>query len=479
MNLLRRARPLPAGVRPHRRPDAARPLPRVHRGRAHPDGDPQPAPLHRGAARARVSAVLAAHRRLRATRGALRRGPVPRHRQGTRRRPLDARRARRAPLLPRARPVGRGRASSSRGSSSSTSSMSSTAQKQDLSDPEVIAAFARKVGSERRLTALYLLTVADIRGTSPKVWNAGRASCSRTCSTRRARVLGGDGARRARVHGQHRRAAGGGAAPAAPVRRAGRRRARAVEASRHAVLPAPQAEEIAWHARHLYWRVDTAPAGRQGAAVARRRRHAGAGLRCPTRRSCSRASAASSARAACRSSRRRSTRRAHGFALDTFALNDPAQRGGVATARRCRWSSTSSRACSPSSAPLEPPPKGRISRRVKHFPLTPEVQIFPDDKGTHYILEVVAGDRPGLLARIAYTLAQGERQRREREDQHAGRPRGGRVPDRRRAAARRAGAAAAGDGAVRGAAYVRRAGTGRARFSLLRRVAEFRETARR
>ena len=31
--------------------------------------------------------------------------------------------------------------------------------------------------------------------------------------------------------------------------------------------------------------------------------------------------------------------------------------------------------------------------------------MFPDDKGTHYILEVVAGDRPGLLARIAYTLA--------------------------------------------------------------------------
>ena len=70
---LRRARAVPAGVRPHRRPDAARPLPRLHGGRAHPDGDPQPAPLHRGAARARVSAVLAADGRLRAARGALRR----------------------------------------------------------------------------------------------------------------------------------------------------------------------------------------------------------------------------------------------------------------------------------------------------------------------------------------------------------------------------------------------------------------------
>jgi [protein-PII] uridylyltransferase len=37
--------------------------------------------------------------------------------------------------------------------------------------------------------------------------------------------------------------------------------------------------------------------------------------------------------------------------------------------------------------------------------LTPEVSVFPDDKGTYYILEIVAGDRPGLLAKIAYTLA--------------------------------------------------------------------------
>ena len=53
--------------------------------------------------------------------------------------------------------------------------MSSTAQKQDMSDPDVVAAFAERVGTERRLVALYLLTVADIRGTSPKVWNAWKA----------------------------------------------------------------------------------------------------------------------------------------------------------------------------------------------------------------------------------------------------------------------------------------------------------------
>src|SRR5690606_29305782 len=50
--------------------------------------------------------------------------------------------------------------------------MSLYAQKRDLTDPDVIHDFARRVGDERRLASLYLLTVADIRGTSPKVWNA-------------------------------------------------------------------------------------------------------------------------------------------------------------------------------------------------------------------------------------------------------------------------------------------------------------------
>ena len=53
--------------------------------------------------------------------------------------------------------------------------MSATAQKQDIGDPQVIRAFAARVGEERHLTALYRLTVADIRGTSPRVWNAWKA----------------------------------------------------------------------------------------------------------------------------------------------------------------------------------------------------------------------------------------------------------------------------------------------------------------
>ncbi len=50
--------------------------------------------------------------------------------------------------------------------------MSMTAQKQDISDPDVIHRFAARVGDRERLDLLYLLTCADIAGTSPKLWNA-------------------------------------------------------------------------------------------------------------------------------------------------------------------------------------------------------------------------------------------------------------------------------------------------------------------
>lgn len=53
--------------------------------------------------------------------------------------------------------------------------MSQVAQKQDIDHPQVIADFCEKVVSPQRLTALYLLTVADIRGTNPKIWNGWKA----------------------------------------------------------------------------------------------------------------------------------------------------------------------------------------------------------------------------------------------------------------------------------------------------------------
>ncbi|MBY0234097.1 MAG: HD domain-containing protein, partial [Burkholderiaceae bacterium] len=69
--------------------------------------------------------------------------------------------------------------------------LSRVAQKEDLSDPEVIAVFAAKMRDERHLTGLYLLTVADIRGTSPKVWNAWKGKLLEDLYRLALRALGG------------------------------------------------------------------------------------------------------------------------------------------------------------------------------------------------------------------------------------------------------------------------------------------------
>ncbi len=50
--------------------------------------------------------------------------------------------------------------------------MSTTAQRQDITDPEVVHRFAELVGDRERLGQLYLLTIADIIGTSPRLWNS-------------------------------------------------------------------------------------------------------------------------------------------------------------------------------------------------------------------------------------------------------------------------------------------------------------------
>ena len=67
--------------------------------------------------------------------------------------------------------------------------MSSTAQRQDVQDPEVVLRFAQLVGDQAHLDNLYLLTVADMRGTSPKVWNSWKDSLLTTLYNATSRAL--------------------------------------------------------------------------------------------------------------------------------------------------------------------------------------------------------------------------------------------------------------------------------------------------
>jgi len=57
--------------------------------------------------------------------------------------------------------------------------LSTTAQKKDIGDPDVINEFASLVRDPMHLDYLYVLTVADVRGTNPKLWNSWKSTLFR------------------------------------------------------------------------------------------------------------------------------------------------------------------------------------------------------------------------------------------------------------------------------------------------------------
>ena len=67
--------------------------------------------------------------------------------------------------------------------------LSRTAQKKDIGDPAVINEFAALVGDQVHLDYLYILTVADVRGTNPKLWNSWKATLFRDLYDLTSRAL--------------------------------------------------------------------------------------------------------------------------------------------------------------------------------------------------------------------------------------------------------------------------------------------------
>ena len=277
--------------------------------------------------------------------------------------------------------------------------MSSVAQKQDVHDPEVVRAFAARVGSERRLVALYLLTVADIRGTSPKVWNAWKAKLLEDLFRATRRVLTGE-----------------------PVARDAALAEKQAEAARLLRLYAlsdnvkdrlwaqldtayflrHDAQEIAWHARNLHYRVET-----DRPVVKARLAPFGEGLQVMIytrdREALFARISGYFERAGFNIAEAKVHTTRDGYALDTFAVMGQ----GRGSHYRDLISMIEAELAEEvqSQAPLPPPRSGRVSRRVRHFPISPVVDIRPDERGAYHVLSIVASDRPGLLYGIARTLA--------------------------------------------------------------------------
>ena len=277
--------------------------------------------------------------------------------------------------------------------------MSATAQKQDLSDPEIIAAFAAKVGDMRRLTALYLMTVADIRGTSPKVWNAWKGKLLEDLFRATRRLLTG-GAVPLDQQMEIRKSEAQKLLQQEMVSESAQTLFwRELDDSyflRHTV------REIAWHTRHLSSTEKTAQP-----IVRARNAPNGEGIQvmiyAPDRDDLFARICGFFERVNYNIVEAKIYTTPYTYALDTFLVLDI---GNTAQHYRDLLSfiefELTQQLINP--APPAPPLQGRISRQLKHFPLTPQIAIVPDEKGQYHVLSITAGDRPGLLSRIAQVL---------------------------------------------------------------------------
>jgi [protein-PII] uridylyltransferase len=276
--------------------------------------------------------------------------------------------------------------------------MSQVAQKQDLSDPDVIQAFAKLVGDERHLTALYLLTVADIRGTSPKVWNAWKAKLLEDLYRITLRVLGGE------PHSADHELKNRQQEALATLRLYG------LQPDAHEALWQQldvayflrhDASDIAWQTRALYDRLNS-----DKPVVKCRLAPIGEGLQIAVyikdqpdlfARICSYFDRKNFS---ILDAKIHTTR--HGYALDTFLVTEQS----FANSYRDIISLIEHELCGllTTPEPLPSPSQGRLSRLSRTFPIQPTVDLRPDERGQYYLLSVAANDRTGLLYSIANVL---------------------------------------------------------------------------
>ena len=277
--------------------------------------------------------------------------------------------------------------------------MSHVAQKEDMSDPDVVASFAKRVGNERNLTALYLLTVADIRGTSPKVWNAWKGKLLEDAYRMTLRTLGGR-------------------APDPDAEAQARKNEALVNLALYAepfeghkalwdtldvsYFMRHDAQDIAWHARQLSRLV-----GSNKPIVRARASPLGEGLQVvvytPDQSDLFARICGYFDQAGFSILDAKVHTANDGHALDTFQIVTPTlpehyrELTNMVEADLTRTIEAQ--------GVLPQPLRGRVSRRVKSFPITPRVDLKPDEKAQRWLLNISASDRAGLLYCVARVLA--------------------------------------------------------------------------
>ncbi len=281
--------------------------------------------------------------------------------------------------------------------------LSQTAQKRDISSPEVVAQFARLVGTKERLDALYLLTVADIRATSPRVWTRWKAQLLETLHrTTRSRLAGGDSAATVQLALEKRRKTAeslleGKVTPEA--RNELWNQCELVYFMRHS------AQELAWHAEMIAGRVSN-PEPLVRARISKPLGGVVILFYLPDRVGLFQRAVGVMGKFGLSVVDARVYTTRHGFALDTFLVADQNERL-TRPEQLKRFEETLAKTLV-GELPTPRPPKGRLSRRSRHFPTRQSVSILPDDSGRASILSIVCTDRIGLLYEIAAVLSRYE-----------------------------------------------------------------------
>ena len=281
--------------------------------------------------------------------------------------------------------------------------LSLTAQKRDIGDPQVINEFARQVGDETHLDYLYVLTCADVRGTNPKLWNSWKASLFHDLHFKARRALRrglGTPIDREELVRENQQGA-----------RALLRAAQVADAAVAAVwarLPESyflryRPEEIAHHTEVLA-RPD---AGGEVARVAvEAQSDSGTTailLYAPHRPHSFAGTTAALDQLGLNIVDARITPVGEGFSLDTYhvleedgaPITDPER---LAEIEHALWSTLRR----DSTAPLAV--SRRAPRQLRVFRTPTQITISTDERNARSVLELVAGDRPGLLCDVGKVL---------------------------------------------------------------------------
>lgn len=277
--------------------------------------------------------------------------------------------------------------------------MSHVAQKQDLSDPATIESFAKTIGSAYSLNALYLLTVADIRGTSPKVWNNWKGKLLEELYRKTRKYLSGDSINTLGIIDQNQQEAKAKLALYGLLEDS---YAEFWAQMQPVWFSSNDPQDIAWQTRALYRQTHSSKP-----IVRARLSSFGEGFQVVVyvrdepelfARICG---YFDSHNFSILDAKVHTTE--HHYALDSFVVSAPDFADRYRDILQMVETELAERI--ESRTPLGPSVKARQSRRSRYFPVTPRLDLRPDERSQRYLLTVSASDRTGLLYGLARTMA--------------------------------------------------------------------------